>query len=76
MAWTIEYDPRAIRDLNKLGHPVRRDLFDYMQERIAGAESPRLFGKALRHDKAGLWRYRVRDYRICANYRTTGRSCW
>ncbi len=64
MAWTVEYDPRAIRDLNKLGRAIRVDIFDYMQERIAGQESPRRFGKALRHDKFGLWRYRVRDYRI------------
>jgi mRNA interferase RelE/StbE len=35
-----------------------------MQERIAQADSPRNFGKALRHDKFGLWRCRVRDFRI------------
>jgi len=35
-----------------------------MQERIAQAESPRNFGKPLRYDKFGLWRYRVRDFRI------------
>src|SRR5438445_70294 len=31
-----------------------------MQDRIAKADSPRNFGKALRHEKLGLWRYRVR----------------
>jgi mRNA interferase RelE/StbE len=35
-----------------------------MQERIATAGSPRDFGKAQRHDRFGLWRYRVRDFRI------------
>jgi mRNA interferase RelE/StbE len=35
-----------------------------MQNRIAQADSPRWFGKSLRHDKFGLWRYRVRDFRI------------
>ncbi len=35
-----------------------------MQQRIAQANSPRNFGRPLRHDKLGLWRYRVRDFRI------------
>jgi mRNA interferase RelE/StbE len=35
-----------------------------MQDRIAQADSPRDFGKPLRYDKFGLWRYRVRDFRI------------
>ena len=64
MAWTIEYDPGAIRDLNKLNRSIRADVFNYMQQRIGRASSPRDFGKPLRHDKFGLWRYRVRDLRI------------
>ena len=64
MGWTIEYDPGAIRDLNKLDRSVRAEIYKYMQDRIAQAESPRDFGKPLRHDKFGLWRYRVRDFRI------------
>ena len=64
MGWTIEYDPEAIKDLNKLNRSVRSEIFSYMQERIAQTDSPRNFGKPLRYDKFGLWRYRVRDFRI------------
>ena len=64
MGWTIEYDPEAIKDLNKLDHFIRSEIFDYLQDRIARAESPRHFGKPLRYEKFGLWRYRVRDFRI------------
>ena len=64
MGWTIEYDPEAIRDLNKLNRSIRSEVFDYMRERIAAADSPRNFGKRLRYDKFGLWRYRLRDFRI------------
>ena len=64
MAWAIEYDPGAIRDLNKLNRSIRADVFNYMQERIGRADNPRDFGKPLRHEKFGLWRYRVRDLRI------------
>jgi mRNA interferase RelE/StbE len=42
-----------------------------MQDRIAQADSPRNFGKPLRHDKFGLWRYRVRDFRIVCELQET-----
>ena len=64
MAWTIEYDEEAVRDLKKLDRRAQREILDYMGQRIGRAEDPRSFGKPLRHSKFGLWRYRVRDYRI------------
>ena len=64
MAWTIEYDPRAVKDLKKLDRKIQREILDYMDERVATAQDPRDFGKPLRASKFGLWRYRVRDYRI------------
>lgn len=64
MAWTIEYDERALKDLKKLNRQVQREILDFMDKRIAHAEDPRSFGKPLRHSKFGLWRYRLRDYRI------------
>ena len=64
MAWAIEYDEGAIKDLKKLDRQVQREILDYMEKRIARADNPRTFGKPLRHSKFGLWRYRVRDYRI------------
>ncbi len=36
----------------------------YMRERISTSENPQRFGKPLRHELKGLWRYRVGDYRI------------
>jgi mRNA interferase RelE/StbE len=35
-----------------------------MDKRVAKGHDPRHFGKPLRASKFGLWRYRVRDYRI------------
>ena len=64
MAWTIEYDPRALKDLKKLDRTIQREILDYMDERVAKAKDPRDFGKPLRGSKFGLWRYRLRDYRI------------
>ena len=67
MGWTVEYDPRAISDLNRLSREVKADIVRYLEERVAQATSPRDFGRSLRHDRFGLWRYRVRDYRIICN---------
>ena len=64
MAWTIEYDPRALDDLKKLDRTIQREILDDMDERVAMAKDPRDFGKPLRASRFGLWRYRVRDYRI------------
>jgi mRNA interferase RelE/StbE len=64
LAWTIEYDEAAVRDLKKLDHQVQREILDFMEKRIGRAEDPRSFGKPLRHSKFGLWRYRLRNYLI------------
>ncbi len=64
MAWNIEYDPGALKDLKKLDPAIQREIVDYMDHRVATAQDPRDFGKPLRGSKFGLWRYRVRDYRI------------
>jgi mRNA interferase RelE/StbE len=64
LAWKIEYDAGAVKDLRKLDRQVQREILDYMDRRIAKADDPRAFGKPLRHTKFGLWRYRLRDYRI------------
>lgn len=64
MAWSIKYDPRALKDLKKLDRTIQGEILDYMDNRIATAEDPRNFGKPLRGSKFGLWRYRVRDFRV------------
>jgi mRNA interferase RelE/StbE len=69
LGWKVEYDPRAVDDLNRLSREVKADIVRYLEERIAQATNPRDFGRPLRHDRFGLWRYRVRDYRIICTLR-------
>ena len=64
MSWEIAYDPDALKDLRKLDRAIQREIFDFMERRIGTAGDPRQFGKPLRGSKFGLWRYRLRDYRI------------
>jgi mRNA interferase RelE/StbE len=53
-----------LRELQKLDRQAQKDVIAYLEERIATNEDPRRFGKPLRSQLAGLWRYRVRGYRI------------
>ena len=69
MVWTVEYDPRVEKDLKAIDPAMQREILDYMDNRIATDEDPRRFGKPLRHERYGLWRYRVRDYRIICEIR-------
>ena len=62
MAWSVEYSGSALKQLRKLNRTVQADVLDYMDDRVTPAANPRNFGKSLRHDKFGLWRFRVGDY--------------
>ena len=64
MAWRIEFDRRALHDLRALDPQIQRRILTYLQERIAPAADPRQYGESLTSTFAGLWRYRVGDYRI------------
>jgi len=63
-AWTVEFDDRARRELRRLDAKTQQIILRYLRERIAGAEDPKRFGRPLRRNLAGLWRYRVGDYRL------------
>jgi len=67
LTWTIEWDDRARRELRRLDRQTQREILRYFSERIATDEDPRRFGKSLRHELQGLWRYRVGDYRMICN---------
>lgn len=64
MRWAYSFDARALRELQKLDRQAQKDIIAYLDKRIATKEDPRRFGKPLKADLTGLWRYRVRDYRI------------
>lgn len=64
MAWKIEWDEQAFKDLQQLDRQAQRNILRYLSERIEGSDNPRRLGKPLKGDKAGIWRYRVGDYRL------------
>lgn len=68
MAWQIEYDPLARKELRKLDRQVAQRIIRFLGERVALLDDPRSLGEALHGPKLGnRWKYRVGDYRIIAD---------
>ncbi len=64
MTWTVEFDPQAEKELDRLDPQYARRILKYLFGRIATDEDPRRFGDSLRSNLAGLWKYQVGNYRI------------
>ena len=59
--WTIEWERKALKDVKKLDKSARRRIVNYLEERVLVDRNPYQFGKPLKSNKLGLWRYRVMD---------------
>lgn len=71
MAWSVEFNDTAKRQLSKLDRKWQAAILDYLEDQIATLDDPRSRGKPLVGDGKGLWRYRVGDYRILCKRRDT-----
>ena len=67
MTWIVEFDDAAAKELRRLDRQTQRSILRYLRERIATDEDPPRFGKPLSRQLVGLWRYRIRDYRVICN---------
>ena len=65
MAWRIEFEPDAARELRKLDRPVQQRLLGFLRLRVAPLEDPRAVGEALAGQRLGaFWKYRVGDWHL------------
>jgi mRNA interferase RelE/StbE len=64
MAWKIDFDPAALKELEKLDKPLERRILKFLRERVAKLDDPRQIGARLQGTLSGLWKYRVGDYRL------------
>ena len=68
LAWRIEFEDAALKELAKLDKPVARRILAFLRERVAALDDPRSVGDALKGSKLGeFWKYRVGDYRVIAH---------
>ena len=70
MGWRIEFEPRALKELEAQDRPVQRRLLAFLRDRVAPLGDPRELGEALRGPELGrLWKYRVGDWRLICDIR-------
>jgi mRNA interferase RelE/StbE len=70
LGYRIEFDPRAVKELERLDREVARRILRFLRERVAALEDPRSLGEPLRGPELGrFWKYRVGDYRLICHIR-------
>ena len=68
MAWRVELDQAAERELDKIDPQAARRILSFLFDRVAKLDDPRSIGESLKGSKLGaFWKYRVGDYRIVAS---------
>lgn len=68
MAWLIEIDDAAKKDLAKLDKQLAKRITTFLRERVAVLDDPRSIGEALKGSRLGdFWKCRVGDYRIISS---------
>ena len=68
MAWQIEIDEAAKKELGKLDPQVARRVIQFLSTRLQSVKDPRSMGQALKGSTLGnFWKYRLGDIRIIAS---------
>ena len=68
MAWKVELDPAAERELGKIDPQTACRILAFLHSRVAQLNDPRSIGEALKGSKLGaFWKYRLGDCRIIAS---------
>ena len=66
MTYEVVYTEDARKALKKMDAAMSGAIISWIEKNLVGTDDPRRSGKALTGDLAGLWRYRVGDFRIFA----------
>jgi mRNA interferase RelE/StbE len=64
MAWKIEFERAALKELEKLDKPVEKRILKFLHERVGKLDDPRKIGARLQGTLSEFWKYRVGDYRL------------
>lgn len=64
MKYSLMYSEKAQKQLNKLDNSMKSKILKYIDQNLFDTDNSKKFGKALRYNLKGFWRYRVENYRI------------
>lgn len=63
MAYKIRFSDYAKEKFNELDGSIKRPIQKFL-DRLEESDDPRSSGKGLTENLSGLWRYRVKNYRL------------
>ena len=66
MKYKVIIRRKTEKQLNKLDDSMKLKIMRYIKQNLNNTDNPKKFGKALRYNLKGFWRYRVENYRIIA----------
>lgn len=69
MTWQIEFTKTAAKQFAKLDRPVKQRIVNFLENKLATIENPRLLGKPLQGTLSEYWSYRLGDYRILTKHK-------
>lgn len=64
MILKVEFDPRALIELENLEQQVQIRIIKFIKQRIESNKDYKNVGMLLKGDLSGLWKYRIGDYRL------------
>lgn len=64
MHWEIKYLKSVQKEVRKIPQIDQKKIRAYLETKIAQADNPKSFGKALKGAHSEFWRYRVGQYRV------------
>jgi mRNA interferase RelE/StbE len=63
MAYNVLFEEDALKQFNKLDKAIK-DQITKKLDKLKELDNPNASGEPLKHNKVGLWRYRVNNYRL------------
>lgn len=64
MAYKVIFTNKFDKEFYKLDHYTQSIVITWIEKHISNCENPRIYGKALLHERSGQWRYRIGYYRL------------
>lgn len=64
MIYSVEVTEKFEKEFKKLDKYTQKMIKAWIEKKLSNTENPRIFGKGLSADKAGLWRYPIGNYRL------------
>lgn len=62
--WELVFSEDGLRSIKKLDKAIQKRIISSFEDKFLKSDNPKIYAKPLTENLAGLWRFRVGDYRI------------